>query len=156
MTSEKAPYPDQPPPYSGAGEGGAQPGFAPPPGQPGYPPQGQPGYPPQGQPGYPPQGQPGYAPPSVQPVVTPPTTIVVTSMQMGTRSTPVQCPHCQQHVNTVCEYETGMFAWLIVGVLCLVGCWLGCCLIPLCIDDCKDVRHTCPNCRNNIGMFKRL
>ena len=37
-----------------------------------------------------------------------------------------------------------------------VRCWLGCCLIPFCIDSCKDVIHTCPNCRAPIGKFNRL
>ena len=36
------------------------------------------------------------------------------------------------------------------------SCWLGCCLIPFCIDTCKDVIHTCPNCRAPLGKFNRL
>lgn len=48
------------------GQGGDQPGYAPP-GQPGYGPPGHPGYAPPGQPGYAPPGQPGYGPPGFPP-----------------------------------------------------------------------------------------
>lgn len=132
-----------PPPYPGKGP---EPGA--------YPPQGQ--APPQGyaqpygqpvQPGYAQQGQ---------------TTVVlaqpaVTVVQQF-REAPVhtRCPHCQAEVVTATQYETGTFAWIICLVLCLVGCDLGCCLIPFCVDGCKDVVHTCPNCRHQISRYNRM
>ena len=35
-------------------------------------------------------------------------------------------------------------------------CVIGCCFIPFCIDDMKDVTHTCPNCRTVLGIYRRL
>ena len=42
--------------------------------------------------------------------------------------------------------ETGVF---------VVRLWLGCCLIPFCLDSCKDVVHICPNCRATVGRYSR-
>ena len=43
--------------------------------------------------------------------------------------------------------ETGVF---------VVRLWLGCCLIPFCLNSCKDVVHICPNCRATVGRYSRL
>ncbi|XP_061181805.1 cell death-inducing p53-target protein 1-like isoform X1 [Saccostrea echinata] len=155
-----------PPPYPGNPTKGPEPGY-PPPGQAppmqGYSqPYGQPaqpgGYPqqPYGQPAY---GQyAGYG----QPQGYGQTTVVVAqpalTMVQQFRETPVhtRCPHCQAEVVTATSYETGTFAWIICLVLCLVGCDLGCCFIPFCVDGCKDVTHSCPNCRQVVGRYNRM
>ncbi|KAK3096218.1 hypothetical protein FSP39_024583 [Pinctada imbricata] len=66
------------------------------------------------------------------------------------------CPYCRADITTSIEYEAGALTWLTSGVLCLVGCWLGCCLIPFCINDLQDVKHKCPNCNNIVGINRRL
>jgi lipopolysaccharide-induced tumor necrosis factor-alpha factor len=43
-----------------------------------------------------------------------------------------------------------------MGMLILFGLWLGCCLIPLCINSLKDVEHYCPNCNALIGRRDRV
>jgi lipopolysaccharide-induced tumor necrosis factor-alpha factor len=149
MSGQPPPYSGdkgQEPPYSGAPQGYPQQG--PPPG--GYPPQGQYG-PPQG--GYPPhsQAQPG--------AYGQHTTVVIQSPAFGHFAEfPVQavCPHCHATVTTSTVYETGTLTWVIAGILLLFGCWLGCCLIPFCVDQCKDVIHSCPQCHQVIGRHKRM
>ncbi|XP_062581068.1 LITAF domain-containing protein-like [Saccostrea cucullata] len=71
-------------------------------------------------------------------------------------SVPMQCPYCRANITTSTSYETGTLTWIICGVLILFGLWLGCCLIPFCIDGCKDVIHTCPNCNQVVGKYNRM
>ncbi len=47
------------------------------------------------------------------------------------------CPHCHQPVVTRAEKDVGVAVWLSALVLCIFGCFCGCCLIPFCIDDIK-------------------
>ncbi|CAG5135646.1 unnamed protein product [Candidula unifasciata] len=142
-----------PPPYGGGSS------YAPPPGNP-HPPPGnpypQPGnpYPPQymAGPGYPQATQSGYS--QATTVVVQPTVTVIQVF----RESPVHtnCPYCRAEVVTATSFETGTFAWVICCVLWFVGCGLGCCLIPFCLDGCKDVIHSCPNCRQQIARFSRM
>lgn len=107
-----------------------------------------------GQPaGYAPQRQGGYNEATTVVVNQPPVTLV-----QSFRESPVHtcCPHCRAEVVTGIHYESGTFAWVICCVLWWVGLGLGCCLIPFCVDGCKDVIHTCPNCQQQIARFSRM
>ncbi|XP_073501843.1 uncharacterized protein [Phyllobates terribilis] len=104
---------------------------------------------------YPPT--PSYGVGGVQPSVTAPVTpnvIIGTSFA----DTPVRCscPVCHQSIVTRTEHTSGLLTWLIFGCLILLGCWLGCCLIPFIVDGCKDVDHYCPSCNHHISKFKRI
>ncbi|KAM4631582.1 lipopolysaccharide-induced tumor necrosis factor-alpha factor homolog [Discoglossus pictus] len=129
----------------------------------------QPGHPYPQQPGPPYQQQPAgvgasYPPPPYGMSPGPQPTVVVapvTSTVMIVtpfHDVPVQCtcPVCRQNVVSRIQYTTGLLTWLIFGILLLLGCWLGCCLIPFCVDSCKDVDHFCPNCNNHLHKYKRL
>ncbi|XP_052823883.1 lipopolysaccharide-induced tumor necrosis factor-alpha factor homolog isoform X1 [Octopus bimaculoides] len=90
------------------------------------------------------------------PNITPQPVIVVQEMGFGPESKEMVCPYCQAYVRTATEYQTGALTWLVSGLLCLFGCWSGCCLIPFCIGDMQDVIHHCPNCNQVVGTYQRL
>lgn len=170
---------EQPPSYSQAVPAGTAyppPGAAYPPQGTAYPPPPPGAYPANPAGAYPPQpagpytAQPGYGQQKGMPPPAPgypqlgvqgpgpggPTIIMV---QPGINSfQPVQtnCPFCQQLIQTRVRYETGGLTWLAVGGLALMGCWGGCCLIPLCIDEAKDAVHECPACNKIIATKQRL
>ncbi|THD25223.1 Lipopolysaccharide-induced tumor necrosis factor-alpha factor [Fasciola hepatica] len=81
-------------------------------------------------------------------------TIVVQPMQ----SDPVltTCPYCQKQVTTKIDHENGIITYVCCVGIALLGCFLGCCLFPFCVDACKDVVHECPSCGKRIGSFKRV
>uniref|UniRef100_A0A3B5MI82 LITAF domain-containing protein n=1 Tax=Xiphophorus couchianus TaxID=32473 RepID=A0A3B5MI82_9TELE len=62
------------------------------------------------------------------------------------------CPHCKNTVVTSVEYKVGMLTWIIFGVLFF--CW-PCSFIPFCVNSCKDVQHSCPQCNNVLHLYKR-
>ncbi|XP_030068895.1 lipopolysaccharide-induced tumor necrosis factor-alpha factor homolog isoform X2 [Microcaecilia unicolor] len=154
------PYSDQPGPYVTSGSQ-VQPGIAgavyPPP--PPYVPSRTQPEPAMAGAVYPPP--PPYVTSVMQPqLVTVVTTSVSTTAVVGNTclSTPacVICPSCHTQVITRITHSAGLLAWLICGGLLLFGFWMGCCLIPFCIDSCLDVNHFCPNCNHLIHKHKRL
>merc|ERR1711962_1994795 len=83
-------------------------------------------------------------PPVVQVVHT--QQVIAQPHRFGRDPLPTVCPHCNQSVTTKVEYKNGLATWLICGGCAIFGCWLGCCLIPFCVNDMKDVVHECPRC----------
>mmetsp|Transcript_8506 Transcript_8506/g.19569 ORF Transcript_8506/g.19569 Transcript_8506/m.19569 type:complete len:119 (-) Transcript_8506:65-421(-) len=69
---------------------------------------------------------------------------------------PFNCPNCRTQQTSYTQTEAGLGTWLISGGICLFGGWLGCCLIPFCIDDCKDTIHKCPHCHFVVGAKKMI
>jgi lipopolysaccharide-induced tumor necrosis factor-alpha factor len=100
------------------------------------------------------QAQPMYAQPA-QPVVVsgmPSQTYVVAGPAFMPRTpTMCVCPNCHAQIQTEVRVNPGICAWASCIGLCLLGCWLGCCLIPFAIPECQDVEHYCPNCHVLLG-----
>ncbi|XP_068585025.1 lipopolysaccharide-induced tumor necrosis factor-alpha factor homolog isoform X2 [Cebidichthys violaceus] len=110
----------------------------------------------QAQPGMYPNQQPAYQYSPQQPQVVHPVSQVVMMQQHLPSEVPGQmmCPHCRSCVVTRIEYKIGFCTWMICGILGVFMCW-PCCLIPFCVDSCKDVEHFCPNCNNVLHIYKR-
>ena len=106
----------------------------------------------------PPQPMPGVPQPVVyaQPPVPAPMPAPVQPLHLGPGSVMCVCPACHATITTTTVYEAGGLCWLVCLLLCIFGFVLGCCLIPFCINDCKDVVHKCPNCNALIGKYTRL
>lgn len=83
------------------------------------------------------------------------TPIVTTVVPVGPNATHMICPNCHAEVETSIRKEPGLIAYITGAVIALLGGIWGCCLIPCCIDSCLDVHHTCPNCENYIGRYRR-
>ncbi|XP_060832598.1 cell death-inducing p53-target protein 1 [Bombus pascuorum] len=83
------------------------------------------------------------------------TTIVTTIVPLGPGSTHTICSYCHAEIDTTTKTEPGMIAYISGVVIALMGCWLGCCLIPCCIDECMDIHHSCPNCKAYLGRYRR-
>jgi len=149
-TIQQPPYPTQGAPVQPPNVKGAPPNttYVTPGLQPGawqHPTISPPGVIPQTQPGY--QAAPG---PYQQPqrVV-----VVVNAPNFGPNSIEMVCPHCQSQVRTATDSEPGALAWILAGILCVVGLW-PCACVPCCIDSLNSVTHKCPNCRQFLGRYR--
>ncbi|OQV19279.1 hypothetical protein BV898_06701 [Hypsibius exemplaris] len=95
-----------------------------------------------------------------QPIVTLQAPVMIAhgagGMMYSPAPTVMQCPSCRQQMVTQVRYEPGCCAWLGVGACLLIGCWMGCCLIPLCMKEFQDAIHTCPQCHQYLGTYQRL
>ncbi|OWA50900.1 hypothetical protein BV898_15403 [Hypsibius exemplaris] len=69
---------------------------------------------------------------------------------------PVQriCYCCGQSIVTKIDYEVGDYAQSMMWLFCWFG-GLVCCWVPLCVSSMKDVVHSCPNCKYQLGRYKR-
>ncbi|VDN97960.1 unnamed protein product [Rodentolepis nana] len=81
---------------------------------------------------------------------------IETAVNFGPNPIVLTCPNCGQTVQTICISKNGLCVYLSCVGLALVGCVLGCCLIPFCVGAFKDVDHVCPNCKYNLGYYKKL
>lgn len=84
-----------------------------------------------------------------------PSTIVTTIVPLGPQTTHMICPHCHHEIDTATKTTPSKMAWIASLVICLIGCNLGCCLIPFCMDDCMNTDHNCPNCKAYLGQHAR-
>jgi len=93
------------------------------------------------------------APPPMAPGYPPPATnvVIVQQPQFGSGPTATVCPHCKQTVTTQVHYTSGGRTWIVAGIMCLFGCWLGCFLIPFFTNTFKDANHSCSICKKFIA-----
>ncbi|KAL6481876.1 hypothetical protein MHYP_G00099560 [Metynnis hypsauchen] len=99
--------------------------------------------------------QPAVVQPIPQPIIQQTPGPVV--MRPPLKDTPgrMRCTSCQQEIFTVTRGVNGALTWAIFGTLLVCGAW-PCCLIPLFVNSCKDIEHTCPTCQNIVHIHKRI
>nr|CUU97859.1 hypothetical transcript [Hymenolepis microstoma] len=90
------------------------------------------------------------------PVIQQPTTIVYAANTLGPGPSRFYCTNCQREVLTNVSYESGLLTWLLVALICILGGFFGCCLLPFCCPSCKDVDHLCPVCNRRLGTYSRI
>ncbi|KAA0199849.1 Lipopolysaccharide-induced tumor necrosis factor-alpha factor, partial [Fasciolopsis buskii] len=93
--------------------------------------------------------------PGTVPVVQQPN-VCVQQVAFGPSQTITYCGNCNQQVVTHVRYVTGALTWLLCAVIFFFTGPLFCFLIPFCVDDCKDVVHSCPHCNVTLGTYRRL
>lgn len=81
--------------------------------------------------------------------------IVTSVIPLGPHATHTICPSCGIEINTKTRKTPGLIAYVSGFLIAVFGCWLGCCLIPCCIDECMDIHHTCPSCGSYLGRHRR-
>ncbi|XP_071242099.1 uncharacterized protein [Salvelinus alpinus] len=91
------------------------------------------------------------APPSI-----PAPEVIMDIQKLPPWSSQTQCPQCRQFITTEIVTSVGNVACLVCVTMSVLGCVAGCCLIPFCIDNFKDVTHRCPKCRCSIITIKKL
>jgi lipopolysaccharide-induced tumor necrosis factor-alpha factor len=64
------------------------------------------------------------------------------------------CPKCNSTEVTIVDHEIGRATWTYAGIICVIGGWYGCCLIPFCLNDAKDTLHICSHCGHLIAIMK--
>lgn len=80
--------------------------------------------------------------------------VVIVAAAFGPNQSNTRCPNCSAEVLTSISFSPSTHAWIAFWVMCVLGCWFGCCCIPFCMDSCKKVTHRCPNCQNIIGVYQ--
>lgn len=92
--------------------------------------------------------------PPVVPLGPPLVTVVPPVVTLGRDSIHMICPKCQAEIDTTTSTKPGLVAIIVGAVICLLGGYFGCCLIPCCINDCMEVQHNCPSCETDIGRAR--
>ncbi|KAJ1523485.1 hypothetical protein ONE63_001338 [Megalurothrips usitatus] len=80
------------------------------------------------------------------------TTIIFTSL--GRDRTVTACPKCHAQIMTETREENKCLAHIFCCILMFTDRFPCCCCLPYCMDSCKIVKHRCPNCRANIGVYR--
>ncbi|KAI8485470.1 LITAF domain-containing protein-like [Branchiostoma floridae x Branchiostoma belcheri] len=95
--------------------------------------------------------------PAPQPVVVTQPLIKINPASFPVEPVQLQCPHCNNNVRTDTERVVGAVTWLssFMLIVMIIGL-LGLCFVPFFLDSTKDVRHTCPNCKNHLGTYHRM
>lgn len=62
-----------------------------------------------------------------------------------------RCPSCSQENIPNKIYQPNSVTWGLCGGICLVGCWFGLCLLPLCDSNFQEATIYCSLCNKTIS-----
>jgi lipopolysaccharide-induced tumor necrosis factor-alpha factor len=63
----------------------------------------------------------------------------------------VLCPMCEKRGITETTKTTSIMQYVACLGIFSVGCGLGCCFVPFCVDSMKDTVHKCSGCKHVLG-----
>ncbi|XP_076626808.1 lipopolysaccharide-induced tumor necrosis factor-alpha factor homolog [Colletes latitarsis] len=69
------------------------------------------------------------------------------------RPTTAICPRCTTIVITTIEVRQSVITHVAAFTFFLCGCW-PCCMLPYCMNSCKNISHYCPICRAYLGTYR--
>ncbi|RVE59362.1 hypothetical protein OJAV_G00187750 [Oryzias javanicus] len=78
---------------------------------------------------------------------------IVPVESLGSKPATTKCPSCQAVVVTRTQLKVGAPSFIVCFVCSMLGCVLGCCLIPFLTKRFKNVHHYCPRCQTHIYTF---
>ncbi|VDL93861.1 unnamed protein product [Schistocephalus solidus] len=84
------------------------------------------------------------------------TTGAISRMGRFSAARQAHCPNCNVDTFTSIERRNGCLTWLCCFLIFIFGGVFFCCFIPFCCAKCQDVQHKCPNCRKQLGYYRRL
>ncbi|KAJ8344980.1 hypothetical protein SKAU_G00291730 [Synaphobranchus kaupii] len=96
--------------------------------------------------------KPGIVPPPPKPAPQ----MILDLKDLPTTPSCTRCPACHEFIITETVFRAGSATWLVCVMSSLLGCVVGCCLIPFCTKCFKDVEHKCPKCRARIHITRKL
>ena len=64
------------------------------------------------------------------------------------------CQWCGAQEATKVSHNVSLGTHIACVGLCVIGCDLGCCLVPYCINSTKQVNHKCGSCGQVVGIKK--
>ncbi|XP_076681137.1 lipopolysaccharide-induced tumor necrosis factor-alpha factor homolog [Andrena cerasifolii] len=79
-----------------------------------------------------------------------PNIVYVSSLQFGSESQHLTCPHCHASITTSVQTEANSKTHLFALLICVLGGWC-CAPCPYCMDSCLVKKHYCPACKAYLG-----
>lgn len=61
------------------------------------------------------------------------------------------CNDCKRAITPNRIYEPTTLTWFVCGGVCMIGCWFGVCLAPLCINSFQVATVYCSACNSIIN-----
>ncbi|CAG9313633.1 unnamed protein product [Blepharisma stoltei] len=63
----------------------------------------------------------------------------------------IRCPYCLKENIPNKIYQPNCITWNMCGSICLVGCWFGLCLLPICDSNFQEATIYCSLCNKVVN-----